>query len=65
LLDVTNDRYASEGEATLVGVFGKDGEFQIEVFIKPSTLEVAIRMVLRPRSTAGPGPAAYPRYYHV
>jgi hypothetical protein len=43
LLDVTNDLYASEDEATLLGVFGKD-EFRIEVFVKPSTLEVAIRV---------------------
>jgi hypothetical protein len=42
LLDLTNDLYASEEEATLVGVFG-DG-FQIEVFVKPATLEVAIRV---------------------
>ncbi len=44
LLDTTNDLYASEEEATLVGVFGKEGEFQIEVFVKPVTLEVAIRV---------------------
>jgi hypothetical protein len=36
LLDTTNDLYASEDEATLVGVFGKDDKFRIEVFVKPS-----------------------------
>jgi hypothetical protein len=42
LVDVTNDLYASEDEVTLVGVFG-DG-FQIEVFVKPTTLEASIRV---------------------
>jgi hypothetical protein len=31
LLDTTNDLYASEGEATLVGVFGEDDKFRVEV----------------------------------
>jgi hypothetical protein len=44
LLDVTNDLYASEEEATLVGVFGEEGEIQIEVFVKPATLEASIRV---------------------
>jgi hypothetical protein len=44
LLDLTNDLYASEEEATLVGVFGEDDRFRIEVFVKPSTLEAAIRV---------------------
>jgi hypothetical protein len=44
LLDTTNDLYASEDEATLVGVFGEKDEC-IEVFIKPlKTGEVAIRI---------------------
>jgi hypothetical protein len=43
LLDVTNDLYASEEEATLVGVCGEE-EFRIEVFVKPSTLGAAIRV---------------------
>lgn len=34
LLDTTNDLYASEGEATLVGVFGKNDEFQVEAFVR-------------------------------
>jgi hypothetical protein len=44
LLDVTNDLYASEEEATLVGACGEDDKFRIEVFVKPVTLEVAIRV---------------------
>jgi hypothetical protein len=45
LLDTTNDLYASEDEATLVGVFGENEEFSIEVFMKPlKTAEVAIRI---------------------
>jgi hypothetical protein len=36
LLDTTNDLYASEGEPTLVGVFGKDHMFRAEVFVRPS-----------------------------
>jgi hypothetical protein len=44
LLDVTNDLYANEDEATLVGVFGEDDKFRIEVFVKPATLEAAIRV---------------------
>jgi hypothetical protein len=44
LLDSTKDLYASEEEATLVGVFGKEDEFQIEVFVKPETMESAIRV---------------------
>ena len=36
LLDTTNDLYASEGEPTLVGVFGKNDEFRVEVFVHPS-----------------------------
>jgi hypothetical protein len=44
LLDVTNDLYASEEEATLVGVCGEEDKFRIEVFVKPATLEVAIRV---------------------
>ena len=44
LLVATNDLYASEEEATLVGVFGEEDKFLIEVFVKPATLEVAIRV---------------------
>jgi hypothetical protein len=44
LLDVTNDLYASEEEATLVGVFGEEDGFRIEAFVKPVTLETAIRV---------------------
>ena len=45
LLDSTNDLYASEDEATLVGVFGENEEFRIEVFTKPlKTAQVAIRI---------------------
>ena len=44
LLDVTNDLYASEEEATLVGRCGEEDGFRIEVFVKPATLEVAIRV---------------------
>jgi hypothetical protein len=44
LLDITNDLYASEDEATLVGIFGDDDGLRIEVFIKPSSLEAAIRV---------------------
>jgi hypothetical protein len=36
LLDTTNDLYASEGEPTLVGVFGENGGFQVEAFVRPS-----------------------------
>lgn len=36
LLDITNDLYASEGEATLVGVFGANDEFRVEAFVKPT-----------------------------
>jgi hypothetical protein len=44
LLDVTNDLYGSEDQATLVGVFGEGDKFQIEVFVKPPTLQAAIRV---------------------
>jgi hypothetical protein len=44
LADVTNDLYASDEEAALVGVFGEEDKFRIEVFVKPSTLEAAIRV---------------------
>jgi hypothetical protein len=44
LADVTNDLYANEDEATLVGVFGEEDKFRIEVFVKPTTLEVSIRV---------------------
>jgi hypothetical protein len=44
LLDVPNDLYASEEEATLMGVFGEEDKFRIEVFVKPATLEAAIRV---------------------
>jgi hypothetical protein len=44
LVGVTNDLYASEEEATLVGVCGEEDKFQIEAFVKPVTLEVAIRV---------------------
>jgi hypothetical protein len=44
LIDTTNDLYASEEEATLVGACGEDDKFRIEVFVKPVTLEVAIRV---------------------
>jgi hypothetical protein len=45
LLDSTNDLYGSEDEATLVGVFGENDAFRIEVFIKPlKTAQVAIRV---------------------
>jgi hypothetical protein len=36
LLDTTNDLYASEGEATLVGVFGENDGFRVEAFVRPS-----------------------------
>ena len=36
LLDTTNDLYASEGEATVVGVFGENEEFRVEAFVRPS-----------------------------
>jgi hypothetical protein len=36
LLDTTNDLYASEGEATLVGVFGENDAFRVEAFVRPS-----------------------------
>lgn len=45
LLDTTNDLYASEGEATLVGVFGLNDEFQVEAFVRPSAeAEAEIRV---------------------
>ncbi len=44
LLDLTNDLYANEDEATLVGVFGEEDKFRIEAFVKPSTLEASIRV---------------------
>ena len=44
LLDVTNDLYVSEDGAALVGVVGEDDEFRVEAFVKPSTLEAAIRV---------------------
>jgi hypothetical protein len=44
LTDVTNDLYASEEEATLVGVFGEEDKFRIEVFVKSATLETTIRV---------------------
>jgi hypothetical protein len=45
LLDSTIDLYASEDEATLVGVFGENEEFRIEVLIQPlKTAQVAIRI---------------------
>jgi hypothetical protein len=44
LLDVTNDLYASEEEATLVGVFGEEDKIRIEAYVKPATLEAAIRV---------------------
>ena len=36
LLDTTNDLYASKGEATLVGGFGENDQFQIEAFVRVS-----------------------------
>jgi hypothetical protein len=36
LLDTTNDLSASQGEATLVGALGENGEFQVEAFVRPS-----------------------------
>lgn len=36
LLDSTNDLYASEGEATLVGVFGENDQFRVDAFVRPS-----------------------------
>ena len=36
LLDTTNDLYASDGEPTLVGVFGENDMFQVEAFVRPS-----------------------------
>jgi hypothetical protein len=44
LLDSTNDLYASEEEATVVGVCGEKDAFRIDVFVKPVTPEVAIRV---------------------
>jgi hypothetical protein len=45
LLDVTNDLYASEDQATLVGVLGEnDHKLRSEAFVKPSTPEVAIQV---------------------
>jgi hypothetical protein len=35
LLDSKNDLYASEGEATLLGVFGENGQFRVEAFVRP------------------------------
>jgi hypothetical protein len=43
-IGVTNDLYANEDEATLVAVFGEDDKFRIEVFVKPATLEAAVRV---------------------
>jgi hypothetical protein len=43
LLDTANDLYASEDEATLIGVFGENDAFRIGVFIRPST-QAAIRV---------------------
>jgi hypothetical protein len=43
LPDVTNDLYAGEEETTLVGRSEGD-KFRIEVFVKPATLEVVIRV---------------------
>jgi hypothetical protein len=36
LLDTTNDLYASEGEATMIGVFGENDAFRVEAFVRPS-----------------------------
>ncbi len=36
LVDTANDLYASEGEPTLVGVFGENDQFRIEAFVRPS-----------------------------
>jgi hypothetical protein len=36
LLDTTNDLFTSEGEATLVGVFGENDAFRVEAFVRPS-----------------------------
>lgn len=45
LIDTTNDLYASEGEATLVGVFGEDDQFQVEAFVRaPEHTEAEIRV---------------------
>jgi hypothetical protein len=44
LLDVTNDLCASEEEATPVGVCGEEDAIRIEAFVKPVTLDVAIRV---------------------
>jgi hypothetical protein len=45
LLDTTNDLYASEGEPTLVGVFGENDVFQVEAFVRPSeNAEAEIRV---------------------
>jgi hypothetical protein len=44
LLNVTNDLYGSEEEATLAGVCGEDDKSRLEVMVKPATLEVAIRV---------------------
>ncbi|MGB2664686.1 MAG: hypothetical protein WAK48_11820 [Candidatus Acidiferrum sp.] len=40
LIDTTNDLYASEDEATLVGVFGDN--IQVEAFVKPSQISVRV-----------------------
>lgn len=45
LIDTTNDLYASEGEATLVGILGKNDEFRVEAFVRPSeATEAEIRV---------------------
>lgn len=45
LLDTTNDLYASEGDATLVGVFGQNEEFNVEAFVRPSDdMETEVRV---------------------
>lgn len=36
LLDTHNDQCASQGEATLAGVFGENDEFQVEAFVRPT-----------------------------
>lgn len=36
LLDTANGLYASEGEATRVGVFGENDEFRVEALGRPS-----------------------------
>lgn len=45
LVDVTNNLYASEDEATFAGVFGEGDKFQIDVFVKPTAVSpVAVRV---------------------